>query len=399
MLGDPQLAQPTVHITGTNGKGSVARLVTALIAAHDLSVGTYTSPHLEVVNERVSRNGAPISDAALATVLTDLAGVEPLLDHAPSYFELLTAAAFRWFSDEAVAAAVVEVGLLGRWDATNVVDAVVAVLTNVGQDHTDGQGDWRRRIAEEKAGIVKPGSIFVLGETDPSLADVFESTPATEVWRRDDDFACTANRLAVGGRVLDLRTPGGSYDGVFVTLHGPHQGDNAAIALAAAEAFFGRPLDAALVGEALMGVHNPGRFEVIARDPLVILDAAHNPDGARAAAATLAEGFTVAGELRMVIGVLQGRDPGLLLEALGARDASLVVCCAPDSPRALPAADLAGEVKTQGGSAVIVPDVRAAVRRALDGASDIDAIFVAGSLHTVGAARAELRRLEVLTSP
>ncbi len=108
--------------------------------------------------------------------------------HAPSYFELLTAAAFRWFSDEAVAAAVVEVGLLGRWDATNVVDGVVAVLTNVGHDHTDGQGDWRRRIAEEKAGIVKPGAIFVLGETDPALQDVFASTPAADVWRRDVDF-------------------------------------------------------------------------------------------------------------------------------------------------------------------------------------------------------------------
>ena len=141
-------------------------------------------------------------------MLTDLAAIEALLDVQPSYFELLTAAAFRWFSDEAVSAAVVEVGLLGRWDATNVVDGVVAVLTNVGHDHTDGQGDWRRRIAEEKAGIVKEGATFVLGETDPALADVFDGTPAAEVWRRDVDFACESNELAVGGRLLDLRTPG-----------------------------------------------------------------------------------------------------------------------------------------------------------------------------------------------
>ncbi len=258
VLGDPQHQQPTVHVTGTNGKGSVARLVTALLGAHDLTVGTYTSPHLERINERISRNGQPISDAGLADVLTDLARIEGLLEHRPSYFELLTAAAFRWFSDEAVAAAVVEVGLLGRWDATNVVDGQVAVLTNIGHDHTDGRGDWRRRVAEEKAGIVKPGSTFVLGETDPALDDIFAATPATELWRRDTEFSCTENRLAVGGRLLDLRTPGGSYDDVFLALHGAHQGENAAIALAATEAFFGRPLEADLVAEAFGSVTQPG---------------------------------------------------------------------------------------------------------------------------------------------
>ena len=286
VLGDPQHDQPTVHITGTNGKGSVARLVTALVGAHDLTVGTYTSPDLEAINERISRNGIAISDDALAAVLSDLAGIEPLLQHAPSYFELLTAAAFRWFSDEAVQAAVVEVGLLGRWDATNVVDGVVAVLTNIGHDHTDGEGDWRRRIAEEKVGIVKDGATFVLGETDPALADVFAATPAASTWRRGVDFDCIDNRLAVGGRVLDLRTPGARYDEVFLALHGAHQGENAAIALAAAEAFFGRPLADDLVAEAFAAVRNPGRFEVLRRDPLVILDGAHNPDGAASARAS-----------------------------------------------------------------------------------------------------------------
>src|SRR5687768_10098404 len=220
VLGDPQHDQPSVHITGTNGKGSVARMVTALLGAHDLSVGTYLSPHLEVINERISRNGEPISDDALAAVLSDLAGIESLLTHSPSYFELLTAAALRWFADEAVGAAVIEVGLLGRWDATNVVDGLVSVLTNVGYDHTDGVGDWRRRIAEEKAGIVKPGSTFVVGETDPELAPVFDATPAATTWRRGVDFACTTSTLAVGGRVVSLRTPRGSYDDVFLPVHG-----------------------------------------------------------------------------------------------------------------------------------------------------------------------------------
>ena len=391
VLGDPQDQQPAVHITGTNGKGSVARLVSALIGAHDLTVGTYTSPHLEAINERIARNGLLISDDALAEVLTDLARVEPLLEHRPSYFELLTAAAFRWFSDEAVGAAVVEVGMLGRWDATNVVDGLVAVLTNIGYDHTDGRGDWRRRIAEEKVGIVKDGATFVLGETDPALADVFSAAPAGATWRREIDFACTANHLAVGGRLLDLRTPGASYDDVFLALHGAHQGENAAIALAAAEAFFGRPIEADLVAEAFGAANHPGRFEVLQRDPLVILDGAHNPDGAQAVAETLAEGFAVAGDRRLVVGVLDGRDPGELLEILGAEDAVEVVCCTPDSPRALPAGSLAAEVERLGGRARVVPDVGEAFGVALAAADAYDVVLVTGSLYTVGAARVAAR--------
>ncbi|MFL6204465.1 MAG: bifunctional folylpolyglutamate synthase/dihydrofolate synthase [Acidimicrobiales bacterium] len=393
VLGDPQADQPTIHLTGTNGKGSVARMVTALLAAHDLAVGTYTSPHLERINERISRNGEPIADDALAALLTDLSAIESLLDRQPSYFEILTAAAFRWFSDEAVAAAVVEVGLLGRWDSTNVVDGVVAVLTNVGHDHTDGKGDWRRRIAEEKSGIVKEGSTFVLGETDPALADVFDATPAALIWRRGVDFACVENRLAVGGRLLDLRTPGASYDEVFLSLHGAHQGENAAVAVAAAEAFFGRPLESALVAEALASVRNPGRFEVVQRDPLLILDGAHNRDGAIAAMEALAEGFRVTGVTHLVMGVLDGRDPRELLDILDAEDAASVVCCTPESPRALPAAALAALVEAAGGRPVIVDDVADAVQHALDRAAPDDIVLVTGSLYTVGDARAACRRL------
>jgi len=393
VLGDPQDQQPTVHLTGTNGKGSVARIVTALLGAHDLPVGTYTSPHLERINERISRAGEPIGDDALAAVLTDLAAIEGLLDFQPSYFELLTAAAFRWFSEEAVSAAVVEVGLLGRWDATNVVDGIVAVLTNVGHDHTDGQGDWRRRIAEEKVGIVKEGATFVLGETDPALADVFDGTPAAEVWRRDVDFACESNELAVGGRLLDLRTPHARYEEVFLSLHGAHQGENAAVALAAAEAFFGRALDPDIVLDTLASVRTPGRFEVVQHDPLLVLDGAHNREGAIAAAEALAEGFMVTGDSHLVIGVLDGRDPEELLEIFDAEDAATVVCCEPDSPRALPASELADLVRRAGGRAVVVPDVGDALEHALALATSDDIVVVTGSLYTVGDARAACRRL------
>jgi dihydrofolate synthase/folylpolyglutamate synthase len=396
VLGDPQDDQPTIHITGTNGKGSVARMVTALVSAHDLTVGTYTSPHLERINERISRNGEPIADEALAQVLTDLAGVEPLLERPGSYFELLTAAAFRWFSDEAVQAAVVEVGLLGRFDATNVVDAEVAVLTNVGYDHTDGAEGWRRHVAGEKAGIVKPGSTFLVGDTDPELAEVFAATPAAATWRRGTDFDCTVNRLAVGGRLLDLRTPGATYRDVFVPLHGAHQGDNAAIALAAAQAFFDRPLDPDLVAEAFGSVRNPGRFEVLGRSPFVVLDGAHNPDGAVALADTLAEGFDRARRL-LVIGVLAGRDPRELLETLGADEAAVVICCTPPSPRALPAEDLAAMARELGATARVVPEVADGLRTALELAGPEDLVLVAGSLYLVGAARAAARRIEGLT--
>jgi dihydrofolate synthase / folylpolyglutamate synthase len=399
VLGDPQDQQPTIHLTGTNGKGSVARMLVALLGAHDLTVGAYTSPHLEAINDRFSRNGESIDDDALARVLSDVAAVEPLLGRHPSYFELLTAAAFRWFSDEAMAAAVVEVGLLGRWDATNVVDGLVAVLTNVGHDHTDGQGDWKRRIAEEKAGIVKEGATFVLGETDPTLADVFEATPAGEIWRRGVDFACVENRLAVGGRLLDLRTPGAAYDEVFLSLHGPHQGENAAVALAAAEAFFGRPVEPALVAEALGSVTSPGRFEVVQHDPLLILDGAHNRDGAIAAVEALSEGFTVTGVTYFVIGVLDGRDPGELLDILDAEDAAAVVCCTPGSPRALPARDLAELVSRAGGRPVVIDDVGDALEHALGAAQPDDIVVVIGSIYTVGAARAACRRLGLVKGP
>jgi len=391
VLGDPQDAFRVIHITGTNGKGSTTRIVTELLRESGLAVGTYTSPHLETVNERLAYDGEPISDAELAAVITHLAAIEPLLDARPSYFELLTAAAFHWFADRGVDAAVVEVGLLGRWDATNVVRSDVAVLTNVGHDHTDGVGDWRRRIAEEKTGIVKPDSTFVLGESDPELTDIFAAAPAAETWRRDLQFGCDRNDLAVGGRVLDLYTPGGRVEDLHLPLHGAHQGDNAAVALAAAEAFFGRQMPEDLVREAFAKVRVPGRFEIVHREPLVILDGAHNLDGAMAAAATLREEFTLTGSLVLVVGMLQGRDPAEMLEALGAADAGYVIACAPPSPRAIPAAEVAAIADRLGVVAEAVPDVPSALARALSFATSEDAVVVCGSLYVVGAARAALR--------
>ena len=391
VLGDPQTAYPVIHLTGTNGKGSTARMITALLQAQGLSVGTYTSPHLERINERLMWDGRPIDDEALAEQITAVAAVEPLLDDVtPSYFEILTAAAFRWFADLAVDVAVVEVGLLGRWDATNVAHAAVAVVTNVGHDHTDGGPGWRRKVAEEKAGIIESDGILVLGETDPQLAPIFAAESPSITWRRDEDFGCVTNRLALDGRLLDLQTPGARYDEVFLPAHGAHQGDNAAVALAAAEAFFGRPLDPGVVEEALATVTLPGRFEVLGRSPLVILDGAHNPEGARALAATLAESFAPPGRTVFVVGMLRPRDVDEMLAALEVEAPALLIACTPSSPRAVPADEVAAAARSRGVDVEIVADVGDAVQRARRVAEEGDAIVITGSLYVVGSARAVL---------
>jgi dihydrofolate synthase/folylpolyglutamate synthase len=394
VLGDPQHAYPVIHLTGTNGKGSTARMIATLLREAGLSVGLYTSPHLETINERLMWDGLPIPDDDFATLISDLAALEPMLELRPSYFELLTAAAFRWFAELAVDVAVVEVGLLGRYDATNVCDARVAVLTNVGSDHTDRVGDWRRRIAEEKSGIVKPDSTFVLGEDDPELADLFARVPAAETWVRGVQFDVVENELALGGRLLTLRTPERTVDDIFLPVHGAHQADNAALALAATEAFFGSGLDDDAVRTGFAQLALPGRFEVVHREPTVVLDGAHNPEGAEAAARTLAEEFTLSGTLVMVVGLLQGRDPEEMLRALGADQAGIVVACSPPSPRAIPSTELAAAADAMGVAVEVVPDVASAVERALALATTDDLVLVTGSLYVVGAARTALTQME-----
>jgi dihydrofolate synthase/folylpolyglutamate synthase len=406
VLGDPQHDFPVIHLTGTNGKGSTARMISALLAAHQLSVGSYTSPHLEHVTERIARNGEPIEPEEFARVMGELGSLEDqrFFEERPSYFELLTAAGFAWFSEVAVDVAAVEVGLLGRWDATNVADGQVAVVTNVGKDHTNGRGDWRRRVAEEKAGVVKPGSHLILGEPDPALRPLFEAEGPADVWVRDRDFGVITGRLALGGHVVDLRTPNGVLEDVFLPFHGDHQADNAAAAVAAVEAFFGRALAPDVVAEAFAGLRLPGRFEVVHRAPLLVLDGAHNPDGARAAAATLADEFDVAGRRRWVLGLLGGRDPEEMLEAFGVRATDDVVTCTPPSPRGIAADALAKVVAERGARVEAVADVGAALERAwhaaeADGGADgpgAGLVMVTGSLYTVGAARTACRRLGLL---
>ncbi len=394
VLGDPQFAYPVIHITGTNGKGSTTQMITRLLMAHGLTVGTYTSPHLERLNERISRNAEPISDDDFVEQITALAEVEVVAGVRPTYFELVTAAAFRWFADVAVDVAVVEVGMLGRWDATNVVRSQVAVLTNIGMDHNEYAGPTKADIAREKSGIVKPGSAVVIGETDPDLARFFVEAGGAANFLRGEDFDVLENQLAIGGRLVDLRTPTTVYPDVFVPLHGRHQADNAAVALTAVEAFFAAPLADDLMREGFAEVVMPGRFEVIGRQPLVIVDGAHNPAGADVASEVFFEDFDPAGMRYLVVGCLKTRDVRELLSALRADEFDVVLTCTAPSPRGLDSSAVANIASEIGCDEVIrCETTEEACAKALRLAGVDDAILVTGSLYVVGAARPVLRRL------
>ena len=386
LLGDPQRDFPAVHITGTNGKGSTAHLISRLFAAKGLYAGTYTSPHVSSINERIQLAGSPIDDDTFAEVLGDVRRVIEAAGIEPSWFEIMTGAALRCFADAAVDVAVVEVGKLGRYDATNVVGGDVAVVTNVGEDHTDGGVGWRAAVAWEKAGIVKPGAVLVLGETDPALREVFCEAGPSRAILRGEDFDCVRNDLAVGGRMLEV-SAGGRYSDVYLELHGRHQGDNAALALAVGEAFFDAPLPAEVVSEAFANAGLPGRLEIVGRAPLVVVDGAHNPDGAAAARRALEEDFAGAARTFMVIGMMRERDPLRMFSEIGAHRCEHLVTTTAPSPRGIPAAELAQSATTAGIRCEAVSDPAAAVRRAKALAGEGDLIFVSGSLYVAGAAR------------
>jgi dihydrofolate synthase/folylpolyglutamate synthase len=392
-LGSPETEFPAIHITGTNGKTTSVRVMTELLTTLGLKVGAYTSPNLERVNERMSIDGIPIDDDAFEEMLYAVSLVEESIGVQPSFFDIITSAAFRWFADEAVDVAVVEVGMGGTWDATNVVDGRVAVVTNVSIDHVDYLGNTREEIAREKAGIVKPGSTLVLGETDPKLQAIFEDRGAVRVFRRNAEFGVARNILAIGGRLLDLQTPGAEYPDVFLPLHGAHQADNAAVALAAAEAFVDAPLPFDVVADAFSRVQSPGRLEVVGRQPLVLLDGAHNVAGAQALRSALAEEWGD-GLRTLVVGLLHEKEPHEMLSALGVEELEgFLVCCRPPSPRALDPAIVAKAAVDLGfpeERIEVVDRVEEAVSTALLVTPAEGQIVITGSLYVVGAARSVL---------
>lgn len=338
VLGEPQHTFPSFHVTGTNGKTSTARMIEALLTAMELRTGRYASPHLQSITERISLDGAPVTAERFVEVYEEVRPYVELVDarerHRLSFFEVLTGMAYAAFADAPVDAAVVEVGMGGTWDATNVVDGRVAVVTPIDLDHTGRLGTTVEQIATEKAGIVKPGATVVLAQQPVEAAAVVLRRAAevgATVAREGLEFGVLAREVAVGGQLLTLRGLGGAYPDVFLPLHGEHMAHNAVVALAAVEAFFGvgadRPestLDPDVVRRAFAGVTSPGRLEVVRTSPTVILDAAHNPAGARATAAAVTEAFGFS-RLIGVIGTSADKDVRGLLEAFEPLMAEVVV--------------------------------------------------------------------------
>lgn len=393
LLADPQYDYPTIHVTGTNGKGTTSTLISALLSATGLRVGTFTSPDLHAVNERIAINGEPIDDEAFISLMSRLAAVESVSQIQLSRFELLTVAALLHFSDEGADVAVIEVGMGGTWDATNVIASDVAVLTNVDLDHTAVLGTTIREITEHKVGIFRPDAIAIVATTNAIVVEIAESRTddlGAMLWLLDDRFQLERNDLALGGRLITVRTPYAHYDEVLVSLHGIHQGINAATAIVAGEAFLGRALGDEVVTSTLARAKMPGRMELLGRSPMIVVDGAHNPAGIESLVATLDGAFHVTGERRCILGMLVGRNVDDMVAPLVALGFTEFHCCEPPSPRALRVGDVATAVRRQGGIAFEHPSGAIALAHARERSSDDDLIVVTGSLYLVGEVRGEI---------
>ena len=394
LLGNPHRDIPAIHVTGTNGKGSTTRMLVELIGATGLDVGSYTSPHIDRVNDRIMIANEPLDDESMTLALSEIAQVEPWVVKAtgqpPSYFEVLCAAAYNWFAATAVDVNVIEVGMGGRWDATNVVDAQVAVITNIGSDHLEIIGPTVTDVAREKAGIISNDAHVICGETSPALIVFICASHHREMWQRHLDFDVEEDRLAVGGRLVNLSTPHGHHNEIFLPVNGAHQSLNASTAVAAAEAFFGRQLDHDVVSEAFAQLTLPARFEIVQRHPTVIIDGAHNPPAASVVAETLFEDFATEERPVLVIGANRPRDPQQLLEALNGTEFSRIIATAANWPRAVLANELAAAIGGNGGAIEVVPQVSDAVNRAIEIAGETGLVLITGSLYVASEARSQL---------
>ena len=408
LLGDPQHAYPVIHLTGTNGKTSTSRMIDTLIRATGLRTGRFTSPHVESMTERISIDGEPLTEQAFLDAYNDIAPyvrlVERDSEYPLSFFETVVGMAYAAFADAPVDAAIVEVGMGGTWDATNVADGRVAVIAPISVDHAKYLGERPQDIALEKAGIIKSGATVVCAGQAPEVAQVIADRAAevgAAVLWEGIDFAVEHRVAAVGGQMVRLRGLRGEYDEVFIPLYGAHQAQNAAVALAAVEAFAGEdPLDAELVREAFGQVTSPGRLEVIRRSPTIVLDAAHNPHGAAAVAAALEDSFTFS-PLIGVVGVMQDKDYEGLLAELEPVLAQVVIT-QNSTPRAMAAAELAEVAEGIFGvdRVHVAPRLDDAIDRAatLAEAGGVygeaigsGGVLVTGSVITVGEARAMLK--------
>jgi dihydrofolate synthase / folylpolyglutamate synthase len=409
LLGDPQLAYPVIHITGTNGKSSTARMIESLLRARGLTTGLVTSPHLHSINERIQLDGLPVSADTFVRAYDEIEPFLALVDAesinnggpAMSYFEVLTGLAFAIFADTPIDVAIVEVGMGGTWDATNVVQADVAVVMPIGLDHTEYLGETIADIAGEKAGIIKPGSIAVLAQQQPEAAEVLLRRAVeveAPVLREGLEFGVVDRALALGGQVITLHGITGDYSDIVLPLFGAHQAANASVALTAVEAFFGggEPISEENVHTAFASVNSPGRLEVVRRSPTVIVDAAHNPHGAAVLASALEESFTFESIIG-VVSIMGDKDVDGILAAFDGLFDQIVVTHN-GTPRAMPPAELAERAETIFGSDRVsvannlAEGISQAVAMADAAGTSGVGVVVTGSVVTAGVARALVGR-------
>lgn len=402
LLGDPHLAYPVIHLTGTNGKTSTARMAESIVRAHGLRTGLMTSPHLVSIRERIVIDGAPIDPSSFVENWDDIAPVLELTDQELTakgelpltFFEALTVLALACFAEAPVDVAVIEVGMGGEWDSTNVVQSQVQVFTPIAIDHAKQLGGTVAEIARTKSGIIKPSSAVVSSAQTPEAlaelqraAELTESTLAVE----GEGFRVVDVTPAVGGQLITVQGIAGRYDDLFLPLFGQHQAHNAAVAIAAVESFLGRgsqPLDEDVLSEGLAGATSPGRLQPIATGPTVVVDAAHNPHGARALAEALPVAFP-SEHVVGVVGILGDKDARGFVRALKGTIATFVVT-QPPGDRALDADEFARIVVDEVGEdrVVVEPSLAAALQEARDLADEADAedamVLVAGSIVMVG---------------
>jgi dihydrofolate synthase/folylpolyglutamate synthase len=392
LLDHPERTYPTIHVTGTNGKGTTARLVTDLACEHGLTTGTFVSPHLVSVTERLSVCGEPISEEDFAE---EYARLLPYVDSVNgfgpdvTYFEILTAMAYLWFADKPVRLGVFEVGLGGTWDATNLIEGDEAVITPIGLDHVGILGETVEEIATEKAGIIKPGKVAVVREQRPEALTVIERRAGqigATVLLEDRDWALEARTRGVGGQAITVQGTFAGYEEFFFSLFGEPAARNAAAAVVATEALLGRALDDGAVRRALGSATSPGRVEVVQRHPTVVLDGAHNPDATAALAETLRESFRWE-RLHLVVAMFEDKAvEEALANLVGLAD--LGYAASNSSARSAPAERVAAAVRAAGLTNVATFDsVGEAVESSRTAAGEDDLILVTGSFYTVGDAR------------
>lgn len=405
ILGSPQLTYPTIHVAGTNGKTSTTRMIDSLLFATGMRTGRFTSPHLESYLERIAINGQSIEAKEIIFAYNDIAAYLDLMDekfdNPISFFEAITALAFVAFAEHPIDVGVIEVGMGGTWDATNVIDADVSVVMPIDYDHMEYLGNTLTEIAATKAGVIKEGGFVVLAQQQPEAAVELLRRAAevgADIAREGIEYELLSRAIAVGGQLISVRGINKTYEDIFIPLHGKHQALNAASALVAVEAFFGdQPLDIESVRAGFAAVTSPGRCEIVHRDPTLILDAAHNPHGARALAETLESEFTF-DEVIGVVAIFGDKDPAGVLKELEPILNSVIVTQS-SSPRAMPVDELEKVAVSIFGNDRVFPvaSLGAALDRAVEKAKrplsdESVGVVVAGSVVTVGESRTYLRK-------